>query len=105
MRLIDVWIHCPDAATARAIADEVIVRRLAASAAVHPEIESRYHWRGEVRQDAEVPLCLRTLAEHFEAVAAIARVLHPNETPSIRAADVRATSDYAAWVAAETAAP
>lgn len=105
MLLIDIWIHCPDTETARAIADAAIARRLAAAVALHPEIESRFRWRGEVRSAAEVPVCLRTRPEHFEAVAAVARALHPYETPSIRAANVRVPDDYAAWVIAETAEP
>jgi len=101
--VLDVWITCPDAATARAIAEDWIARRLAAAAHVHPLVESTYRWHGEIRRGAEVPLRVRTRPGRFEALAEAARALHPYETPSIYAVPARATADYAAWVADATA--
>jgi periplasmic divalent cation tolerance protein len=104
--LVTVEITCPDAASARAIAEALVAGRLAACASIGAPIESRYHWKGDIEQAAEVPLTLKTTAARFPALAAAARALHPYETPSILAHPVAAvTDDYRAWVVAETAAP
>jgi periplasmic divalent cation tolerance protein len=101
--IVGVVINCPDAATARAIAEALVARRLAASANIGAPIESLYHWKGRVERAAEVPLTLKTAARHFPALAAAARELHPYETPSILAHPVAAvTEDYRAWIVGET---
>jgi periplasmic divalent cation tolerance protein len=100
---IAVWINCPDADVADAIAEALLGRRLAASANRYPPVASRYHWRGKVEAAEEVPLMVKTRAGLFEAVAAAARALHPYETPGIWAVPLAAaTQDYAAWIVAET---
>jgi periplasmic divalent cation tolerance protein len=104
--IVTVEINCPDAATAAAIAEAVIGRRLAAGASIQPPVASLYRWRGRVVRAGEVPLTLRTRADLFPALAEVARALHPYETPAIVARAVTdATDDYRAWVVAETAGP
>lgn len=106
MRLLDIWINCPDRGTARAIADDLIARRLAACANIYPAIESLYRWQGRIEKADETPLLIKTRAEHFEAVAAAARALHPDEVPAIHALEAAAVlPDYLAWVEDETATP
>ena len=101
--IVTVEINCPDAGTARAIAEALIARRLAAAAIIHPAVESLYRWRGRLERASEVPLVLKTRAPLFPALATAARALHPYETPSILARPVAAaTDDYRAWIVAET---
>ena len=101
--IVSVEINCPDAACARAIAEALVVRRLAACANIGAPIESLYHWKAGIERAAEVPLTLKTVAALFPALAEAARALHPYETPSIVAHPVSAvTDDYRAWVVAET---
>jgi periplasmic divalent cation tolerance protein len=101
--IVSVEINCPDVATARALAEALVGRRLAACANIGAPIESVYHWQGRVERAAEVPLTLKTAARLFPALAEAARALHPYETPSILAHPVAAvTDDYRAWVVAET---
>ena len=105
MSLIDVWINCPDAETADRIADAAIARRLVACTNRFAPIESAWHWEGAVERGAEVPLLLKTTAARFDAVATLARSLHPFEVPAITAVEIaHATRDYADWIRAETAA-
>jgi periplasmic divalent cation tolerance protein len=103
MKLLDVWINCPDRPTAQAIAQAAVDRRLAACANTHPEIESVYRWRGKVERAREVPLLLKTRPDLFDQVAALARSLHPDETPAIHGIEAAAvTADYLDWLHAET---
>jgi len=104
MTLIDIWINCPDETVADRIAEAVIARRLAACANRFAAIESAWHWEGAVERGREVALLLKTTERHFEAVAALARGIHPFEVPAITAVPLAAaTPDYAAWIEEETA--
>jgi periplasmic divalent cation tolerance protein len=103
--VVAVEITCPDATTASEIAESVLARRLAACAHLAPAIESRYHWKGRLERETEVPLVLKTRAALLPALVAAVRALHPYEVPAILSHPLAATPDYAAWVAAETAEP
>lgn len=103
LRFIDIWINCPDRATAERIAEAVVAERLAACANVFGPISSVYRWKGPVERAEEIPLLLKTRAALFDAVAARVKALHPYETPSIVAAALTAVEEnYGAWLAAET---
>ena len=105
MRLLDIWINCPDVQTARAISQAVVERRLAACANIHAEIESLYWWNGAVERAQEVPLLIKTRPELFDQVAEAARAIHPDQTPAIHGIEAAAVSaDYLAWLHAETRA-
>lgn len=103
--VVTVEINCPDRATATAIAEALVARRLAAAANVHRPIRSLYWWKGDIVRRVEVPLVLKTRAALAPALSEAARALHPYETPSILVRPAGADAGYAAWVAAETAVP
>jgi periplasmic divalent cation tolerance protein len=103
---IDIWINCPDRATAEKIADACIGERLAACANIFAPIASRYRWKGAVEAAEEVPLLLKTRAEHFEAICEAVRPLHPYEVPSITATEIsHVDQPYADWLRRETREP
>lgn len=100
---LDVWVNCPDRATAEAIAADCIEKRLAACANIFAPIASLYHWKGKVESDEEVPLVLKTRGELFDAVCAAVKARHPFEVPSIVATELVAVDEaYADWLRAET---
>jgi periplasmic divalent cation tolerance protein len=104
MDVVAIWINCPDAVVADAIAEELLRRRLAACANRYPAIASRYHWKGRMESTVEVPLLVKTRAALFDAVAAAARELHPYDCPAIWASSFAAvTPDYRDWILSETA--
>ncbi|MBM9596167.1 divalent-cation tolerance protein CutA [Roseitranquillus sediminis] len=106
MRIVVLMTNCPDAASARRIAEALIAERLVACANLQPEIESAYHWKGEVAREPERPLLLKTRAALWERAAARIRELHPYETPAVLGTVPDfVTEDYAAWVEAETLEP
>ncbi|MEM9010446.1 MAG: divalent-cation tolerance protein CutA [Pseudomonadota bacterium] len=103
MDVIEVWTNCADRAEARRIGDALVEERLVASANVYAEIESRYHWKGEVVAATEVPLLLKTTAALGDAVEARIRAPHSYETPAILRRRVdEVNDDYSAWIFAET---
>ena len=103
--MILIRINCPDPQTARAIAGAAVEKRLAACANIEPAIRSVYRWQGALEEGEETPLILKTRAALFDAVAELARGMHPDETPAILAIPVaEATPDFSAWLYAETGA-
>lgn len=103
MTFIDVYITCPDEASATAIARACISERLAACANIGAPVTSLYTWKSVLETTSEIPLHLKTRASLFDALAARVKALHPYETPCIIATDLGAVeAGYAAWLEAET---
>jgi len=70
----------PDAQRiARALVDE----RLAACVNIVPGVVSIYRWKGNVEQEAELILVIKTLAQQVEALKKRLLELHPYELPEV----------------------
>jgi periplasmic divalent cation tolerance protein len=83
------------------LAEMLVGARLAACVQVLPEIESIYHWQGEVRRDPEVLLLVKTTAARFAELEREVRALHSYETPEIIALTINAASaPYLEWLVA-----
>lgn len=68
-------------------------------------VTSRYLWRGELVQSAEVLLLIKSRAALFDRIASVIRDVHSYETPEIIATEVVAGSpDYLAWIDDNTGA-
>ncbi|MGW4890940.1 divalent-cation tolerance protein CutA [Kitasatospora sp. NPDC004240] len=89
-------------AKARELAGAAVRERLAACAQCYP-VRSVYWWEGEVRDEAEWRVDLKTRAELTGPLTAFLSERHDYDTPEVVAVPVIAGSpDYLAWVAAET---
>ena len=82
-------------ALARTLVDE----RLAACVNVLPVMTSVYRWKGQVEQDREQQLVIKTTAERLPALEARIRELHAYELPEflVMTAD-GGSAAYLAWV-------
>ena len=81
------------------LAEILVVSRLAACVQVLPEIESIYHWQGQVERAPEVLLLVKTTAARFTELERAVRALHSYETPEIVALPVTAVSaPYLEWL-------
>ena len=98
-----VLVTAPDAETAVRIARALVEERLIACANVVPGIRSIYRGHGQVADEAEVLLVLKTRASACSAVAARVKALHPYALPEVVALPVVAGSEpYLDWVLAES---
>lgn len=101
--IIEVWVNCPDIATAVKIADDVVVARLAACSNIYPPIISQYRWKGAVETAEEVPLLLKTRQSLFDALAERIAEYHAYETPSIVGHEIKhAATSYRRWIIGQT---
>lgn len=99
-----VLVTTPTAEKAAEIARAVVGARLAACGNVVPTLRSIYRWQGQVHDDAEALLVLKTSRARFEALRDRVVALHPYDVPEVIALPVEAGSAaYLAWIAAETA--
>ena len=85
---------------ARVIAAALVERKLAACAQIS-SIESYYTWDGEVRNDDEFRLLIKTTAARYADVEAAILELHSYDLPAVIAFDMtQAYGPYADWIAA-----
>jgi len=99
-----VLVTAPDPEKAAEIARVLVEERLAACGNVLSGLRSIYRWEGNVQDEREALLLLKTTRARFEALRARVLALHPYQVPEVIALPVEAGSaPYLAWIAAETA--
>ena len=103
MSAIACLCTCPDADTARRLAGALVGERLAACVNLLPGVRSVYRWQGEVHEDQEVLLVVKTTRARLDALTERIRPLHPYELPEVVAVDIAGgLPAYLAWIAEET---
>jgi periplasmic divalent cation tolerance protein len=99
-----VFTNLPDRASALKLARALVDRRLAACVSVLGEISSVYRWKGEIADETEVAVLVKTHATAYAALESAIKALHPYEIPEIVAVPVAGgLPAYLDWVGAETA--
>ena len=97
------YVTCGSDDEARAIARAVLGEGLAACANIISGMRSLYRWQGEVREDAETVLILKTQHEKFSALTARVVALHSYDVPCVVEIPlVDGHPDYLDWIALET---
>jgi periplasmic divalent cation tolerance protein len=79
---------------ARALVDE----RLAACVQVLPEMLSVYRWQGEVQQEGERQVVIKTSEDRLAALEARLVALHPYDVPELVVLRGTASEAYGRWV-------
>ena len=93
-----VLVAVGDRDEARTIASALVERRLAACVQLLP-IESLYVWEGEVVDEEEILLLVKTRADAYDAIVEAVRSLHSYEVPEIVSIDVAAGDRrYLDWI-------
>jgi len=81
------------------LAEMLVGARLAACVQILPEMESVYHWKGEVRREPEFLLLVKTTESRFALLEREVRALHSYDTPEIIALPISAASTpYLEWL-------
>ncbi len=86
---------------ARMLGKELVSRRLAACANIHP-INSIYMWNDKMVEDNEVALILKTTSERFDALKETVVLLHSYDLPCIISWEVTGEKKYLQWISDET---
>lgn len=103
MQPVTLYCTWPNDAAAKACARALIEARAAACVTLLPGARSTYRWEGEIQEDEEVVMLVKTAAP--EAARALLLARHPYDLPAIAAWPIEANlshADYLNWVAAES---
>ncbi len=96
-----VLVTAPTAESAAEIARALVEEGLAACGNVVPAIRSIYRWAGEIHDDAEALLVLKTERRLVPALKERLPALHPYQVPELLVLPVEdGLAPYLAWVAA-----
>ena len=88
------------------LAEMLVGSRLAACVQIMPEMESVYHWKGEVQREPEILLLAKTTQANFAELEREVRLLHSYETPEIVALPVTSISEpYLEWLTTNVLKP
>ncbi len=102
MEIRTVLVTAPDKDTGVSLARSLVAERIVACGNVVPDLVSVYRWEGEVHEDPEVLLVLKTTAERMDALTRRVRELHPYDVPEVLALPVKeGAEEYMEWVVAE----
>ena len=98
-----VMMTVPDEPVAVSIVGTVVEERLAACGNLLPKIRSIYRWQGEICDDTEVLVMLKTAQSRFTELKKRLIELHPYECPEVIQIEVQdGSTDYLSWVVNQT---
>jgi periplasmic divalent cation tolerance protein len=99
-----VWTTIGSTADGRGMASILVTERLAACVNVLPEMESFYRWKGQVEDDRERQLVMKTTAARVPALRARVHELHEYEVPEFLVLPIIGGSEaYLSWIRESTA--
>ena len=97
--VVVVLVTCATMEDATRIARHVVGARKAACVSIVPQLRSIYRWEGEIEDDPEQLLIIKTTRVMFEALSTAIREVHPYSVPEILALPVTDGYDgYLRWV-------
>lgn len=100
-RILVVTTTVGSEAAATALARTMVEQRLAACVQIDREVISLYRWKGDVCEDREARLVIKTAPAREAALRAFLAEHHPYELPQFVAMTVAASAEYARWVHGE----
>lgn len=93
----------PDQEAASKLASALVEARLAACVSILSPCRSVYRWQGQVNNDQEVPLLIKTTAERYPALQDYLKQQHPYELPELIAVEItQGLPAYLDWLATES---
>ncbi|XP_010272941.1 PREDICTED: protein CutA 1, chloroplastic-like isoform X2 [Nelumbo nucifera] len=96
---IVVYVTVPNREAGRKLAESIIKEKLAACVNIVPGIESLYRWQGEIHQDSEELLIIKTREPLLEALTEHVRANHEYEVPEVIALPIKGGSlKYLEWL-------
>ena len=103
---IVVFITAPQGEPGVKLARALVEERLAACVNILPDVRSIYSWKGELCDDGEILLVVKTRASLFEKLRERVSSLHPHEVPEVIALPlVAGHPPYLDWVEEMTLTP
>lgn len=97
--MVLLYVTTESIESARMIGRTLLVERIAACINILPQMESHYHWRGEIAVSQECILIVKTAQNIVEQAQTRIEQLHTYDTPCILTVPIIAgNSAYMAWL-------
>ncbi len=98
-----VLTTCPGTITAKQIANEVVMEKLAACVQIIPGITSYFRWVRRVDTSEELLLLMKTTVERYPELEARIKVIHPYDVPELIALPITdGLEAYLSWIETNT---
>lgn len=103
MEFIVIYCTVPNKKEGKEIARKLIEKKLAACVNILDKIESVFSWDGEMSEENEAMMIIKTKKELFEKVNGVIQGLHSYNVPEVIAIPIiDADETYLKWIAHET---
>lgn len=103
MKPVIVLTTIGGASDAKALAREIVELRLAACVNIIDRVQSVYRWQGEVSEDAEQLLLIKTMDARVPELKSALLQRHPYELPEFVVIAISETSaEYGEWLLASS---
>ncbi len=94
-----VYVTAADEEQATDLARALLTRGLIACANLLPGMRSLYLWQGELQDEPEVAMLLKTREDRLDELISAVAELHPYDVPCVVAWPIEAGAEaYLAWV-------
>jgi periplasmic divalent cation tolerance protein len=101
---IIIFVTAASEQEAASIGRTVVEEGLAACANIIPHMHSIYRWKGEIWDEGETLIIIKSREEYFERIRSRIRELHSYEVPEITAIQLdKGDAAYLQWIEAVTA--
>jgi periplasmic divalent cation tolerance protein len=99
-----VFVTTPDQETAKLIGTALVEKKIAACANIIPGLRSIYRWEGEVHDETEVMMVIKSRETLFDPdLIKCVKELHPYQVPEIIAVPIKmGEKAYLDWILQET---
>lgn len=98
-----VLTTCGSREVADRLAATLVGRRIAACVNVLPSVNSTYRWQGQIEQNEEVLLLIKTAQRQLADIESTIRAISGYELPEMIAVEITGgAADYLGWVADST---
>ena len=101
-----IFTTCANREQAEALARSLLEQKLAACINIQHGIESMYHWQGELQQEQESMLLIKTSVSLRPEVQQLLQSVHPYELPEIISVPIDSGSTpYLDWIQSQLKTP
>lgn len=103
MDIIVIYCTVPDKKVAKNITKILMKHKLAACVSIIDKVSSVFSWDGEICEEKEFLMMIKTRRSHYAKIKLVIEDLHPYTVPEIIALPVvDCSEDYLKWLAKET---
>ncbi len=103
MTALEIYTNCPSLEVAQEISAYCLENRYIACSNILQHVISSFRWNGEIENETEFRLIMKTRSELFDRVESAVKNLHPYETPCIIGIEIHyINDDYKKWIYSET---